>query len=285
MTLYKNHISEFLEAIGENIMPYHKDIYNEFNEDFTNVVIVKSRQMGVTRLGMNVALFDLVGRERKFETVIHAFPRTEQARRYVSSRLMPVMSKKYTYLNTMLNDEWNSHRISDIKFKNENNYFTIGACGDADNLKGIASDLLIRDEVQDFTKDSISNTDFSLSVSEHPTVLDIGTPKDGHLKKLWNSSDKREYYYHCPECGEDFQPTIHLMHGDEDIACPACKVLFLRTRLCMDGKWKPKSDRKTKRIGFRLTRLIDPTVTLSEFKRMEKEYSKEKFKSEVLGEF
>jgi phage terminase large subunit GpA-like protein len=281
----KPDIMEFLKAIGVETLPHEAEPYGVFDGPAhpVSMVILKSRQMRGTEFGKNIALFHLAGRGNKFENVLHVFPRSETASRYVHHRLIPALTKPYTYLNEQLGDGA-AIKISNITFKHDGHYFTYAGTS-ADALRGISVDLLVRDEVGELALGAVQNTDVSTSASTHPAVLDIGTPRGNNvLKTLWQQSDMREYFYCCIECYEYFQPTMELLCGITDVGCPSCGREQDKLKAAVEGKWvQMRNPKYSGRIGFHFTQLINPKIETIQLMRWREELSAERFRAEILG--
>ncbi len=204
------------------------------------------------------------------------------ANQYSRARLAPTLEKPYTYLNA----RWSQSTLSNLNFVDECKYYVYGAGGDADSLKGISADFLIRDEVGEFSKDALSISDVSLSASKHPTCLDVGTPFGlNALKRIWQQSDKRKFFYCCVACDEYFQPTMELLCGICDVKCPNCDKEQNKMDAARDGKWVAmRNPKKALRIGFHFTQLINPLVETVQMTHWRDELSPERFKAEILGE-
>jgi phage terminase large subunit GpA-like protein len=284
-------ILDFLNSQKIEVFPHEVEPYLEFDGNHPNasksVVIVKSRQMRATEFCKNVGLFDAICRNENSETVLHVFPRQQMAGRFSKERLLPELVKPYTFLSAMYNP--NNGRSNDVyEFGHDaSRRYIVMSGGSADSLHGIRGDLLIRDEVNMFSEDGISNTDTPLSVSKHPASLDIGTPAgNDYLKHLWQQSDKRKYFYCCTACGEYFQPTMELLCGIRDVKCPNCEKEQDKLAAAKDGKWVTMRNPRGQvcRVGYHFTQLINPLVETVQMLRWRDEFSPGQFKAQVLGE-
>jgi phage terminase large subunit GpA-like protein len=284
----KPDIFAFLKSIGTEVLPHEVEPYSVFNGERSRigVVIVKSRQVRGTEFCKNVALYHLAGKGNKHENTLHVFPRQEMASRYAKYRVMTSIDEPYTYLNEQLSEDERS-TISGIPFKHDCRYYIFSASGQADALRGLSADMLIRDEVDQFLSSAIRNLDACTSACEFPIILDIGTPAGNKiLKSMWEQSDKREYFYCCDVCHDYFKPTIDLLCGIADIKCPNCQTEQSKMSAALDGKWiQMRNPKFATQIGFHFTQLINPLIETIQILRWKEEFSSEKFKAEVLGEF
>lgn len=256
-----------------------------------SMVVVKGRQVEMTETALNISLYFL--KNYSNFTVLHAFPRAEQASRYSKDRLQQAIrtsqknakgEPKLESLKSHL--KGTSDTVSSINFANENNYYIQSAWGNGDALRGIPCDLLSRDEFQDWTDDAIANTSQCLAASKYKIDFAFGTPKQSGSKyeNLWLSSDQRFYHLKCPGCSHYFRITLENFKTGFMVECPKCKKLSDKRVIMKDGKWIP-SRSGASRVGFHVSQLLSPRITREEIARTQADSSDAKFKNEVLGEF
>ncbi len=257
------------------------------------VTIVKGRQVEATEAALNIALYFLCN--YKYFRVLHAFPREAQVRRFSRERLQGAIrdSKHDSSGNPSLQKYMADHRnaadtVSAVEFKHSNFYYLYSAWAEADSLRGISADALLRDEFQDWSGDAIANTDSTLSVSKYKIEFSFGTPKgeDSDFARLWNSSDQRYYHTKCSGCSNYFVITLDNFVHDYMVRCPKCHKENDKRKSNIDGKWiSTKHVGPEGRVGFHISQLMHPGITREEIYRKQSEYSESKFKNEVLGEF
>lgn len=252
------------------------------------IVICKGRQVEMTETALNISLYFL--KNYSDFTVLHAFPRSEQASRYSKDRLQQSIrtSQKVDRIPKLekLKNKIGSDTVSSIEFANENHYYIYSAWGQADALRGIPADMLSRDEFQDWTSDAIANTNSCLDASDYKIDFSFGTPKLAGSKfdTLWMSSDRRYFHLKCPSCSHYFQITLDNFKTGFMVECPKCKKMSDKRIIMRDGKWIP-SKFGTERVGFHVSQLLSPRITREQINLRQIEYSEERFKNEVLGEF
>jgi len=257
------------------------------------MVVVKGRQVEMTETALNISLYFL--KNYSNFTVLHAFPRAEQASRYSKDRLQqsirtsqrisgPTSMPKLEELKSGV--KGTSDTVSSINFKNENTYYIQSAWGNGDALRGIPCDMLSRDEFQDWTDDAIANTSSCLDASNYKIDFAFGTPKAAGSKyeQLWTSSDQRFYHLKCPGCSHYYQITLETFKTGFMVECPKCKLMSDKRVIMKDGKWIP-TKRNTDRVGFHVSQLLSPRITREQIELRRAEYSDARFRNEVLGEF
>ena len=254
------------------------------------IVICKGRQVEMTETALNISLYFL--KNYNDFTVLHAFPRSEQASRYSKDRLQQSIRTSQKVNKVPKLEELKSHAkgasdtVSSIEFANENHYYIYSAWGQGDALRGIPADMLSRDEFQDWTEDAIANTNSCLDASNYKIDFSFGTPKLAGSKfdQLWLSSDQRYYHLKCPSCSHYFMITLENFKHGFMVECPKCKKLSDKREIMKDGKWIPTKF-NTDRVGFHVSQLLSPRITREQIALRQSEYSEARFKNEVLGEF
>jgi hypothetical protein len=261
--------------------------------DKKRVVILKGRQVEMTEAALNIGLYFLCN--YKYFRVLHAFPRNAQVSRFSRERLQGAIrdSKKDAndtpMLLRFLADHANAaNTVSAVEFKNSNFYYLYSAWAEADALRGISADALLRDEFQDWSDDAIANTDSSLSVSKYQIEFSFGTPKYAGtpFDKLWDFTDQRYFHTKCSGCGNYFMITLDTFVHGYMVRCPKCHKENDKRKSNVEGKWIPtKAVGKDGRVGFHISQLIHPNISREDITRKQKEYSEARFKNEVMGEF
>ncbi len=249
-----------------------------------SVVVVKGRQVEMTETALNISLYFL--KNYKHFTILHSFPRNEQVSRYSKDRLGPaIKDSQGDKLGELLIDS-DSDTISAKTFKNENHYYMYSAWGEGDALRGISADMLSRDEFQDWTDDAISNTSSCLDASKYKINFSFGTPKlaGSKFEQLWHDSDQRFYHVKCINCSHLFVITLDNFKTGRIIECPKCRKLQDKREAIAGGKWIPTKHHNS-RAGFHVSQLLAPLITREEIEQRRSDYSEQKFKNEVMGEF
>ena len=281
-------------VIENNGRDYLKEFYRYLCigsiRDKKPVVVVKGRQVEMTEAALNVSLYFLYN--YKFFNVLHAFPTDKQVSRYSKERLQGAIrfSKDGKLRNSLADHKNASNTVSTVEFKNHNFYYMYSAWAEANSLRGISVDALMRDEFQDWQDDAIANTDASTAMSKYAVEFSFGTPKAAGqpFDRLWELSDQRYFHPRCVVCKQAFMVTLdNFIHADI-IKCTNrnCGHEQTKTEANRDGIWIPtKSVGKEGRVGFHISQLIHPTIQKERVTRNQVEYSDAKFKNEVLGEF
>ncbi len=265
-------------------------------KDQKRVVVVKGRQVEMTEAALNIGLYFLCN--YKYFRVLHAFPRNAQVSRFSKERLQGALrdstlegtgdNKRPSLMKFLADNGNSSNTVSMVEFKNSNIYYMYSAWAEADALRGIAADALLRDEFQDWSDDAIANTDSSLTMSKYKVEFSFGTPKQSGMpfETLWDLSDKRYFHTKCTGCGNFFVITLdNFAHGNI-VICPRCHKENDKRISNIQGKWIPtRQVPREGRAGFHISQLIHPMITREDITRKQVEYPEARFKNEVMGEF
>jgi DNA-directed RNA polymerase subunit RPC12/RpoP len=253
------------------------------------VVVVKGRQVEMTEAALNVSLYFMYN--YKFFNVLHAFPTDKQVSRFSKERLQGALeySKNGSLKAALADHNKKSNTVSAVEFKNHNFYYMYSAWAEADSLRGISVDALMRDEFQDWTDSAIANTEMSTAQSKYAVEFSFGTPKavGQPFERLWNQSDQRYWHPRCTKCNKLFMITLdNFIHGDI-VKCPNCGQEQRKIDCNRRGQWIATKQLigKEGRAGYHISQLIHPNIQREAITRHQVEWTDAKFKNEVLGEF
>ncbi len=252
------------------------------------VVVVKGRQVEMTEAALNVSLYFMYN--YKFFNVLHAFPTDKQVSVFSKERLQGALRFSVEgMLEKAKADHKNaSDTVSAVEFRNHNFYYLRSAWAEADSLRGLSVDALMRDEFQDWTDAAIANTQQSTARSKYAVEFSFGTPKSAGspFEKLWDFSDKRYFHSRCISCKKLFMINMDNFIHELIVKCNMCGVEQTKAQANAGGKWIPtRTVGKEGRIGYHISQLIHPEMTKEQITRSKQEYTDSKFKNEVLGEF
>lgn len=162
---------------------------------------------------------------------------------------------------------------------------------DAERARGIPSDEVVYDEVQDIPVKNIPVINECLSASEYKFRTYTGTPKtiDNTIEQLWLDSTQCEWVMQCVHCNKlnvPKDPQVFDMIGPKGPICVDCgKVLNVR-----NGRWTATvHDFKEKPIvGFHIPQIIMPMhaenpKAWNEILKKKRNYSDAQFANECLG--
>lgn len=283
-----------IEGNGRDyLVPMYRHLCITAIKERRPVCVLKGRQVEMTEAALNVSLYFLCN--YKFFNVLHAFPTKEQVSRYSKERVQGALrfsvpdAQGNAKLEKFKADHKNaSDTVSSIEFKNSNFYYMYSAWAEADSLRGLSVDALMRDEFQDWADGAIANTDSATARSKYAVEFSFGTPKSAGtpFERLWEFSDQRYYHSRCIKCNKLFYITLdNSVHGTI-VKCDKCGFEQSKKDANLRGEWiATRAATKEGRAGFHISQLIHPEIRKEEILRRKQEYSDSKFKNEVLGEF
>lgn len=272
---------DYLEGV------YHYICWESWKPGGKPVVVVKGRQVEFTETMLNICLYFLYHFHNI--NILYAFPAGNQVRIFSSDRFDGAIrtSQNGSLKNLFLHG--GKQNVHHKQFKTNSQIFLHSAWGQADSLRSIMCDVLVKDEIQDWTTAGIQNTRQALTQSKYKIDLSLGTPKSEgtHYHKIWEESDKRHFHVCCTNCSEFFRITLELLKTGTIVECPNCKKLQEKKHAVKKGKWVPlgKNPDSCLYTGFHLSQLLHPNITTEQILREKKTISEVKFKNEILGEF
>lgn len=180
------------------------------------------------------------------------------------------------------------------------NYYAMGgtmASGGADagdSLRGLSTDFIAFDELQDMDASELPTIIEGMSHSKYKNQLCLGTPKlySDALYTTWLASDMKEWEVTCPNCGAKHLMTFDLIKDDgsdsENVhyiyQCPDC-LSEITDETRASGRWVQTGNPLAEYSGYHITQLIVPWITADEImeKKNSVNYSTRRFFTEVLG--
>jgi hypothetical protein len=160
----------------------------------------------------------------------------------------------------------------------------------ADRIRGVTSDLLLLDEIQDISLDAIPILKETMAASDYNFTRLTGTAKteNNSLEISWKRSCMAEWVVKCTHCSRhtvpiDFDTCLKILDGVEGPACIHCsKPLDMRT-----GQWLAARPDRTDNVGVHIPQLILPARTnirkWNELKEKARTYPMQKLANEVFG--
>jgi len=161
----------------------------------------------------------------------------------------------------------------------------------ADRIRGIQTDLLCVDELQDIDVDLLPIMEETLFTSEYRMLLYSGTPKseDNTIAKYWyENSTQSEWAIPCDRhapyywniAGEENIPS----KAEDGLVCAKCKKSI--DPMHEKAHWaamNPTPNAQIPYLGVRIPQLITPTVDWREILDKYRRYPRQLFFNEILG--
>lgn len=258
--------------------PFQRDIY----DTGARAVMQKSaRQLGKSTTLSNFIIAECIA--RNFFKTLFVAPSKEQTSKFSSTRL----SKTIQY-SPLIRSKFRGERDNVfLKMLTNGSEISLGyASDDPDRLRGITSDRVCLDEVQDMQLDAIVPViKETMGNSDYAYETYTGTPKslENGIEWLWQRSTQTEWLMRCSGCSKHNYIDSDRSIGKKGPICLKCgKLLSPR-----EGFWydlKPEATMK----GFHVSQLILPRNVEVEdrWKRLlekHETYPPAKFNNEVLG--
>lgn len=277
-SMYKLNGKNFRFTQGRN---YLKPIHEAEIEE---ILMMTGRQVEKTttisiKMANNVLL-------RPFSSSLYVAPLNEQVKTFSRARL----DKLFRYSqNDLVRKRYKSSDLVDQVFHKE---FLNGAeiymrnCfEEADNIRGLSTDDVCIDEIQDIMVDAIPVILETQTRSKRKHRIYTGTPKtfSNTIQQQWDNSSQGDWVIRCPHCSK------HQVMGVESVTpsgfiCrnPRCKMPIPDIVRAM-GRWEHRNpDKKLK--GFRITQMMVPDISPADIYEKIENYPLLRLKNEVLGE-
>lgn len=256
----------------------HKYLREMYNVQARELVVCKASQVRVSELMISYALHAAAERHA---TVIYLFPTDGDISDFSSARFGPAIEASEYLSGIVVHGRGRGADRVKLKRVGDSFLYLRGAYvnkkGNASQLKSIAGDIVIFDEVDEMDRRAIPiavhRTDDS-AIREHRYVSTPTWPGAG-ISSLWEESDQREWFLRCDACGNrqdiligdvvyewDSLERPLLWHGKgTEEAWPACRRCGARIDRLADGEWVPRYPGRAM-VGYHPTKLFAPMTPL-----------------------
>lgn len=199
---------------------------------------------------------------------LYVTPLYEQIRRFSNNYVRPFIDR--SPIKSLWSGTNTENSVLQRSFKNLSVMLFSFALLDADRVRGISTDKICLDEVQDMDPDHIPIIRETMSHSSYGILQCTGTPKslDGPLEALWRRSSQAEWFIPCYSCGAWNIPSleyhIHEMigphHNDISEACPGTVCHKCRRPIFpRHGHWVHRyPERRELFSGYHVPQIIMP---------------------------
>jgi intein/homing endonuclease len=222
-----------------------------------------------------------------FFKTLYVSPSHQQTRQFSNEKLKPVLERS-PLISRYLQDTRVSNQVFEKGFTNGSFIFLRSAFLSADRARGISSDLLCCDELQDLLITNIPVIAQCLSHSKYGYHLYAGTPKtfDNTIEIYWQTSTQSEWMVPCSSCssatGKKWNFLDEKNIGKKGPICKYCGKPLVVT----GGQWQISKQSRLK--GYRIPQLMVPWITgsLEQWGRLLynfENYPESQFFNEVLG--
>jgi hypothetical protein len=261
-------------------------LFDIYRETHPRVVVVTGRQVEKSTACRNKILADMATHEGL--TALYSAPRAEQVSRFSAERIKTAMreSQNGSLKDSILNK--GKDTASFIQFDSKSNLYLYSCWADGDAIRGIAAQRVYLDEVQDVTSSARETIEECLAHAPRGgQMFHFGTPKNSgsEFHRLWDKSDKKEWYVECIHCSHEQKMTINniIKNGEDDafFGCTKCKKELDRSK----GRWISENPSGKSFSGYHITQLMCSWISAENILYKKETYSEQKFKNEVLGDF
>lgn len=166
------------------------------NDNHSNKVVIKSRQLGLSEMSvMEMVHFADINSYNSVKC-LYTFPTQEQLKKFVQSRLNPVLDKPY--FRDIVN--WDKDSLGYKQIRNSSMFFRTSS--KPGSVEGVDVDFLAMDEYERVNSLAESSALESMSSSPYKVVRRFSTPSAPGIgiHRLYQQSDQWYYAHVCQHC-------------------------------------------------------------------------------------
>jgi hypothetical protein len=240
------------------VYPFLKDIYySRCIGGPKHLVAMKPRQVGLTELAINTALYAI---DQFTANTIYLLPGQKELRGFAGARVNEIIRNSPRIgelFSNIDNLDLKAGKAASLYFRGTNS---------AAGLEEVPADYVIRDEIDQMNQENAAMILEALGGSFLKWVLDLSHPTypGKGIHAVFKDSSQHRWMFICPHCGAKQEVT---WEGNVDIenhqfVCSQCYKWVTKDDLC-GGFYEPLFPQNPVR-GFHFTQLLSPTVDLSE---------------------
>lgn len=166
------------------------------NDTHPNKAVIKSRQLGLSEMSVMEMVHFADMYSYKSPKCLYTFPTNEQMKKFVQSRLNPVLEKRY--FTDIVN--WDKDSLGYKQIRNSSLFFRTSS--KPGTVEGVDIDFLAMDEYERVNALAESSALESMSSSTFQIVRRFSTPSAPGIgiHKLYQQSDQWYYAHVCQHC-------------------------------------------------------------------------------------
>lgn len=226
--------------------------------------------------------------------ILYVSPTNQQTKTFSQDRLKEPMETSDVLKS------WTTSKLSDNiflkKFINRSQITLRYAYHNADRVRGIPSDMILIDEIQDIITDNIPIIEECASHSHFKLFTYSGTPKstDNAIEKYWNDfSTQNEWVVPCDRHGLPSDPSTWHWNilsednlGEDSLVCDKCKKPI--SPVHPHAQWAAMNPSVVDKLkdpyeGYRIPQLMVPWLSYHDIMDKYQKYGRAQFFNEVLG--
>lgn len=233
-------------------------------DDFPQIVVMKSAQVGLSELAVNLALhaadIGYAGRG----VVFYLFPLGNQMTDFVQGRFDPAIRQSPYLLSRVvpqppLRRGANNQRLKYLG----NGYIYFRGSENPRQIASVDADLVILDEYDQMAEGVLDLALKRLASSREGRLRVFSTPRlpGAGIDELYRNSDQRKYFLACQACGLE-QTLCWEENVDQERCAIVCRTCRSPLNAAGKGRWIPQAPGNDRVHGYHLSRLYSPWVKL-----------------------
>lgn len=185
------------------------------NDTYQDVIIIKSRQLGLSELGIEQLIWWLDTHSFDRVNALYTFPTNRQLEDFVAQRLQPEFN--HGYYRSLIYDP-KSMTLKKMKIRDSNLVFRSSSSGAT--MEGMDLDFVSLDEYDRLNPLAEQSALQGMTSSKYKMLRRWSTPTvpSYGIHKLFEQSDQRRWYHKCSHCGYeqvlDYEKNIQQINPD-----------------------------------------------------------------------
>jgi len=253
------------------------------------VVVMKSAQVGVSELGVNLALHAADTALGGRGNVLFAMPTQNVMDDFAQARFDRAIQDS-PYLRGRLQPEPPNRKGADSKRLKRigNGYLYLRGTDSTRQVASIDADLVILDEYDQMAEGILSLARKRLASSRDPRLWVTSTPRypEAGIHELFRHSDQCRYLLPCRRCGVE-QPLTWAENVDSERCIVVCRSCREPMDVLAAGHWEAQAPGNDRIRGYQLGRLYMPWADIGamvEASQASGSFAEQEFYNSDLGE-
>lgn len=253
------------------------------------VVVMKSAQVGVSEVAVNLALHAADTAHGGRGNVLFAMPTQNMMDDFAQARFDRAIQDS-AYLRGRLQPEPPNRKGADSKRLKRigPGYVYLRGTDSKRQIASIDADLVVLDEFDQMAEGSLALAQKRLTSSREPRLWVLSTPRypEAGIHELFRHSDQQRYLLACPGCALE-QPLTWAENVDYERCIVVCRNCHTPMDVLAAGHWEAQAPGNDRIRGYQLGRLYMPWADIGamvEASQASGSFAEQEFYNSDLGE-
>lgn len=246
--------------VGERSLTHLPALADIARDAHPLVVVMKSAQVGLTELAVNLALHAADTGYAGRGNVLFLMPNQNQMDDFARSRFDRAIQDS-AYLRERLQPEPPRRKGADsMRLKRVGDgYIYLRGADSQRQIASVDADLVILDEFDQMGEGVLELAEKRIASSRAGRIVVASTPRypEAGIDALFRESDRRRYLLPCPSCGLE-QALTWAANVDQERALVVCTECREPMDVGVKGRWVAEAPGNAMIRGYHLSRLYSP---------------------------